>query len=75
VKSGDRLAGIIVDRLLEQQEFVIKPLGNYLGELKGIAGASILGNGNTALILDIPTLMRILKHQNAEITNKTLVTL
>jgi two-component system chemotaxis sensor kinase CheA len=75
VKSGQRLAGIIVDRLLEQQEFVIKPLGNYLGELKGIAGASILGNGNTALILDIPTLMRILKHQNAEITNKTLVTL
>jgi two-component system chemotaxis sensor kinase CheA len=64
VKSGERLAGIIVQHLLEQQEFVIKPLGGFLGELKGIAGASILGNGRTALILDIPTIMRMVKHQN-----------
>jgi two-component system chemotaxis sensor kinase CheA len=66
VKSGERLAGIIVEHLLEQQEFVIKPLGGLLGELKGIAGASILGNGHTALILDIPTIMRMVKHQNNE---------
>jgi two-component system chemotaxis sensor kinase CheA len=70
VKSGERLAGIIVEQLLEQQEFVIKPLGNFLGELKGIAGASILGNGRTALILDIPTLMRMLKYQSNENKNK-----
>jgi two-component system, chemotaxis family, sensor kinase CheA len=73
VKSGDRLAGIIVQHLLEQQEFVIKPLGGFLGELKGIAGASILGNGHTALILDIPTIMRMVKHQNTENLMKTLV--
>jgi two-component system chemotaxis sensor kinase CheA len=70
VKSGDRSAGIIVEHLLEQQEFVIKPLGNYLGELKGIAGASILGNGQTSLILDIPTLIRMIKHQNSDNLNK-----
>jgi two-component system chemotaxis sensor kinase CheA len=75
VKSGERLAGIIVERLLEQQEFVIKPLGNYLGELEGISGASILGNGNTALILDIPTLMRMVKHQSIESVKKTPVAL
>ena len=70
VKSGERLAGIIVEQLLEQQEFVIKPLGNFFGELKGIAGASILGNGRTALILDITTLMRMLKYQSNENKNK-----
>jgi two-component system chemotaxis sensor kinase CheA len=73
VKSGERLAGIIVERLLEQQEFVIKPLGEFLGELKGIAGASILGNGHTALILDVPTIMRMVKYQNAENLAKTSV--
>lgn len=75
VKSNERLAGIIVERLLEQQEFVIKPLGNYLGELKGIAGATILGNGHTALILDIPTLIRMNKIQNIDNINKIPVTL
>jgi two-component system, chemotaxis family, sensor kinase CheA len=73
VKSGERLAGIIVEHLLEQQEFVIKPLGGFLGELKGIAGASILGNGRTSLILDIPTIMRMVKHQNTETLTKILV--
>jgi two-component system chemotaxis sensor kinase CheA len=58
VKGGEHTAGILVDRLLEQQEFVIKTLGNYLGKLHGIAGATILGNGQTALILDVPALLR-----------------
>jgi two-component system chemotaxis sensor kinase CheA len=44
-------------------EFVIKPLGKYLGELKGIAGATILGNGEVALIFDIPTLIRMYAQQ------------
>lgn len=59
VKAEDRVAGIVVDELKEQMEFVIKSLGKYLGELKGIAGATILGNGEVALILDIPTLIRV----------------
>jgi two-component system, chemotaxis family, sensor kinase CheA len=63
VKAGDRAAGIIVDELKEQMEFVIKSLGKYLGELKGIAGATILGDGEVALILDIPTLIRMFAQQ------------
>lgn len=59
VRAGDKVAGIVVDELKEQMEFVIKPLGKYLGELKGIAGATILGDGQVALILDIPTLIRM----------------
>lgn len=63
VKAGEKVAGIVVDELKEQMEFVIKPLGKYLGELKGIAGATILGNGEVALIFDIPTLIRMYAQQ------------
>lgn len=58
VKVGELIAGIIVDQILKLQEFVIKPVGNLLYNIKGIAGASILGNGETALILDIPSILR-----------------
>lgn len=66
VRAGERVAGIMVDELKEQMEFVIKSLGKYLGELKGIAGATILGDGTVALILDIPTLIRMFARQNQE---------
>ncbi|SES67920.1 two-component system, chemotaxis family, sensor kinase CheA [Natronincola peptidivorans] len=52
VKKGDRVAGIVVDELIGQQEIVIKSLGKYLASIKGIAGATILGNGSVALIID-----------------------
>lgn len=58
VKDGPRLVGITVDELMEEQEFVVKPLGTYVGEVKGIAGGTILGDGQVALILDVPTLIR-----------------
>jgi two-component system chemotaxis sensor kinase CheA len=53
LKTGDRLVGCIVDSLLRQQDVVIKSLGGYLGSIKGIAGATILGDGKVALILDV----------------------
>lgn len=53
LKIGDRLVGCIVDSLLRQQDVVIKSLGGYLGSIKGIAGATILGDGRVALILDL----------------------
>jgi two-component system chemotaxis sensor kinase CheA len=56
VTSGDKKAGLLVDQLLGQQEVVIKSLSALLGRLKGIAGATILGNGKVALILNIATL-------------------
>ena len=57
VGAGDRKAGLIVNQLLGQQEVVIKSLGSMLGKLKGIAGATVLGDGRVALILNIATLI------------------
>jgi two-component system, chemotaxis family, sensor kinase CheA len=53
VGSGERKGGVIVDRLIGQQEIVIKALDDYLGELAGIAGGTIMGDGRISLILDI----------------------
>ncbi|MDD9147044.1 chemotaxis protein CheA [Sporolactobacillus sp. CQH2019] len=52
VRSGDRLAGIVTEKLLGYQDIVIKPLGRYLKSVKGFSGAAILGDGKVALILD-----------------------
>ena len=52
VRRGDKEAGIVVDELIGQQEIVIKSLGKLLLNTKGIAGATILGNGSIALIVD-----------------------
>ena len=49
--------GFIIDSLIGEQEIVIKSLGKYLNSIKMIAGATILGNGEVALILDINTLV------------------
>ena len=52
VKKGNQEAGLVVDSLIGQQEIVIKSLGKYLGGVRAIAGATILGNGGVALIVD-----------------------
>ena len=57
VKKGDKQVGFVIDALIGQQEIVIKSLGKYLSGIKMIAGATILGNGEVALILDINTLI------------------
>ncbi len=57
VNKGDKLAGFVVDSLIGQQEIVIKTLGKYLTNLKMIAGATILGDGEVALILDVNSLV------------------
>jgi len=57
VKKGDRLAGMVVDELLGQQEIVIKSIGKYIKNHKIISGATILGNGEVALILDVNSLI------------------
>lgn len=56
VKKGERLSGFVVDSLIGQQEIVIKSLGKLLSGIKCIAGATILGDGNVALILDVNSL-------------------
>jgi two-component system chemotaxis sensor kinase CheA len=52
VQKGTEQAGLIVDSLIGQQEIVIKSLGTYLKGIPAIAGATILGNGGVALIVD-----------------------
>lgn len=57
VKKGEKLAGLVVDNLMGQQEIVIKSLGKYINIDKVISGATILGDGEIALILDVNTLV------------------
>lgn len=57
VKKGDKLAGLVVDELMGQQEIVIKSMGRYMTRCKIISGATILGDGEVALILDANTLI------------------
>ncbi|MFD1067716.1 chemotaxis protein CheW [Oceanobacillus locisalsi] len=52
IKKGDKLLGLVVDELIGQQEVVLKSLGNYLGEVFAVSGATILGDGEVALIVD-----------------------
>ncbi len=57
VKMHDIEAGLAVDRFIGQQEVVIKPLSEYLTDEPGFSGATILGDGTVALILDIPAVL------------------
>ena len=57
VAVGDREAGIVVDHLIGEQEIVIKPLGSFIGDVRGISGATILGDGTVALICDVGALL------------------
>ena len=57
VQKGENLAGLVVDNLIGQQEIVIKSLGKYINNNKIISGATILGDGEVALILDVNVLM------------------
>ena len=57
VRIADKLVGLAVDALRELQEITVKSLGNYMGDVKGIAGVSILGDGVVVPILDVPTLI------------------
>ncbi|HKL79841.1 MAG TPA: chemotaxis protein CheA [Mobilitalea sp.] len=57
VKKGEKMAGMVVNELIGQQEIVIKSIGKYIKNHKIISGATILGNGDVALILDVNSLV------------------
>jgi two-component system chemotaxis sensor kinase CheA len=57
VKAGNKKIGFVVDMLIGQQEIVIKSLGKLFTGTRGITGATVLGNGEVALILDVLTLV------------------
>ena len=58
VWSGRQQLGLVVDQLIGKEEVVIKSLGSLVGEIPGISGAAILGDGEVALIIDVPGLLR-----------------
>ncbi|WP_100333728.1 chemotaxis protein CheA [Bacillus alkalisoli] len=58
VKKGEKLAGLVVDSFIGQQEVVLKSLGNYLSSTFAISGATILGDGQVALIVDCNALIK-----------------
>lgn len=57
IKKGDKMTGIVVDAFIGQKEVVLKSLGNYIGHVFAISGATILGNGQVALIIDANALI------------------
>jgi two-component system chemotaxis sensor kinase CheA len=61
---GARRIGVAVDRLLGEQEIVIKSLGSYLGQVRGLSGAAILGDGQLALIVDVRGLVKELSSED-----------
>lgn len=65
VHSTDSRIGLLVDRLLGEYQTVIKPLGSIFQHLEGIAGSTILGSGEVALILDVASLERYQVRQSA----------
>jgi two-component system chemotaxis sensor kinase CheA len=58
VEFSGQKAGLVVDELLGEYQTVIKPLGKVFQNLKGISGATILGSGEVAMIIDVPSLIR-----------------
>ena len=59
VGLAEQRLGIIVDSLLGQKEVVIKNIGEYLGNIRGIAGSTILGDGRVIMIIDVGELMKL----------------
>lgn len=58
VRKGEKMAGLVVDSFVGQQEIVLKSLGNYLTDVFAISGATILGDGQVALIVDCNALIK-----------------
>ncbi|MDN0085161.1 chemotaxis protein CheA [Crenobacter sp. SG2305] len=65
VRAGSQKAGIVVDQLQGEFQTVIKPLGQLFRSLRGIGGSTILGSGEVALILDVPSLIQQIIQQEA----------
>jgi len=55
--------GFVVDNVVGEHQTVIKTLGRVYKDIEGISGATILGDGTVALILDIPKLVRTAEHE------------
>ncbi|OGW42366.1 MAG: chemotaxis protein CheA [Nitrospirae bacterium GWD2_57_9] len=68
VNVDGRRVGLVVDTVVGEHQTVLKSLGKYYHGVEGISGATILGDGTVALILDIPKLVRMVEQQEAQMT-------
>jgi two-component system chemotaxis sensor kinase CheA len=59
VASSNRQVGIVVDSLVGEQEVVIKTLGKLIGDIRGLSGATIMGDGHMALIADVDGILQL----------------
>lgn len=59
VENGDTRVGLVVDKVIGDHQTVIKSLGHLYRNVQGISGATIMGDGNVALIVDVPSLTRV----------------
>ena len=58
IQSGKQKIGLVADSLIGEEEVVVKPLGEFIGDIPGISSATILGNGQVALIVDMFSLFK-----------------
>ena len=63
VRVGERNIAIAVEDLFGEEEIVIKPLGELLKDIPGVAGATITGDGKVVLIIDVNSLVNDIKHK------------
>ncbi|MBU0664297.1 MAG: chemotaxis protein CheW [Proteobacteria bacterium] len=70
VSTSSMKYGLVVDRLQDSEEIVIKPLGRHLQQCKGYAGATIMGDGRIALILDVSNLARMARLTSIDGTDR-----
>jgi two-component system chemotaxis sensor kinase CheA len=73
VAVAERQVGLVVDRLIGQEEIVIKSLGEFLGSLTGIAGATIMGDGKVRLILDPSGVIEIASKMPKKIKKRRII--
>lgn len=66
---AEKRFGIVVDKLVGNQEIVVKPLGSYIGKVEGVSGATILGDGSVACIFDVVGIARMISSRVAKESN------
>ncbi len=72
VSAGPLKYGLVVDELHDSEEIVVKPLGKHIKKCKGYIGATILGDGRVALILDIPNIAKMTKLTSVDASDRAL---
>lgn len=66
---AEKRFGIVVDKLVGNQEIVVKPIGSYIGKVEGVSGATILGDGSVACIFDVVGIARMISSRVAKESN------